>query len=210
MSAKPRYLYFNARARGELPRLICAATGIDYIDERLEDSVWESKYKSKTPYGQIPVVEIDGKLYAQKLAISLYFARKGGLYPTNASPLDLLKIDHALLFSEEILEDYVSAMTKKYFHNEPEPVEKVKAEIFPQKLPRLEKLLRENGTGYYVGNQLTIVDLSAFDVTEHVVYAMGQEYLNSFPLIKAHFEKVGQLDGIKKYVASRPPSQYVY
>ena len=53
--------------------------------------------------------------------------------------------------------------------------------------------------------QLTIVDLMAFDVLEHVVDVMGIQYLDKFPNVKANFEHVGELPAIKKYVASRPP-----
>ena len=37
--SKPTYVYFNVRARGELPRLVAAYGGIDYEDKRvnLED-----------------------------------------------------------------------------------------------------------------------------------------------------------------------------
>uniref|UniRef100_A0A0B6YSW4 Glutathione transferase n=1 Tax=Arion vulgaris TaxID=1028688 RepID=A0A0B6YSW4_9EUPU len=206
MSEQLRYIYFNVKARGELPRLICAAAGIDYIDERVEDVDWLPKYKSKTPYGQIPVLEVDGTMYAQKLAISLYFARKGGLYPISASELDLLKLDHTLLFVEEVLEDYVAAQVDKIYNNKPETLPKVKAEIFPRKIPLLENLLKVNGSGYFCGNKMTIVDLSAFDFIEQVVNEMGKNYLDAYPLLKAHFAKIGQVEGIKSYLAKRPPS----
>ena len=53
--------------------------------------------------------------------------------------------------------------------------------------------------------QLTVVDLMAFDVLEHVVDVMGIQYLDKFPKVKANFQHVSDLPAIKKYVANRPP-----
>jgi glutathione S-transferase len=201
---KPTYSYFNIRARGELPRLVAAAGKVDYVDNRLEFSDWPGDLKSKTPYGQIPALEVDGHWYAQKLAIALFFARKGGLYPTSGNPLETLKYDHALNFTEEVLENILQALIEQHFQKKNDKVEAVKKEVLPQKVPLLEKLLKENGTGYFVGDKLSIVDLSAFDVTEHIVAVQGKAYLDGFPLLKAHFERVGKNEEIKKHVAGRP------
>ncbi|CAG5122523.1 unnamed protein product [Candidula unifasciata] len=77
--SKPKYIYFHLRSRGELPRLVAAVGGLEYEEERVKFSEWPG-LKSKTPYGQLPVLIVDGKWYAQKLAISLFFARQVGMY----------------------------------------------------------------------------------------------------------------------------------
>ena len=35
------YHYFNVRGRGELPRLIFAASGVEYNDNRVPNEAWE-------------------------------------------------------------------------------------------------------------------------------------------------------------------------
>ena len=206
---KPTYSYFNIRARGELPRLVAAAGKVDYVNKRLEFSDWPGDLKSKTPYGQLPALEVDGHFYAQKLAIALFFARKGGLYPTSGSPLEILKYDHALNFTEEVLENIIQALVDEHFYKKTDKLEALKKDGLSQKVPLLEKLLKENGTGFFVGDKLSIVDLSAFDVTEHIIEVQGKAFLDGFPLLKAHFERVGKNEEIKKYVASRPAAKDV-
>jgi glutathione S-transferase len=203
---KPTYTYFNCRARGELPRLVAAAGKVDYVDKRVEFPEWLTEIKSRTPFGQIPILEVDGHLYAQKRSLALYFARVGGLYPTSGSPLDTLKYESALFFTEDILDSILQGLRQQHFDGKTENLDLLNKEVLPQKVPLLEKLLKENGAGFFVGDKLSIVDLSAFDVTEHIVDIHGKAYLDAFPLLKAHFERVGKNEEIKKYVASRPQS----
>uniref|UniRef100_A0A0B6ZCH1 Glutathione transferase n=1 Tax=Arion vulgaris TaxID=1028688 RepID=A0A0B6ZCH1_9EUPU len=206
--SKPVYYYFNLRARGELPRLVAAAGKVEIEDKRIPFSEWPGQYKSKTPYGQLSALVVDGHWYAQKLAITLFLARKAGLYPTSGNPVDILKYDHVLNFTEEVLEQVVVALVDKHIHNKPEKLEKLKQDVLDAKIPIFEKLLTQNGTGYFVGDKLSVVDLSAFDVTEHLVDLHGKAYLDSYPLLKAHFDRVGKNENIKKYIASRPAPEY--
>uniref|UniRef100_A0A0B6ZCN5 Glutathione transferase n=1 Tax=Arion vulgaris TaxID=1028688 RepID=A0A0B6ZCN5_9EUPU len=202
--SKPVYYYFNLRARGELSRLVAAVGKIDYEDKRLSFSEWPGQYKSKTPYGQVPALEVDGHWYAQKLAITLFFARKAGLYPTSGNPLEILKYDHVLNFTEEILEQIVQAVVDKTLYSKPEKFDKLKQDVLDAKIPILEKLLTQNGKGYFVEDKLSVVDLSAFNITEHIVDTQGKSYLDSYPQLKAHFDRVGENENLKKYLANRP------
>ena len=45
------------------------------------------------PFGQMPVLEIDGKQYAQSIALSRYVAKQVGLY--GKDDLESLQIDQA-------------------------------------------------------------------------------------------------------------------
>ena len=49
--------YFNLRGRGEIIRLVFAATGQEYEDFRFEREEWP-KYKSLSPSEQCPFLEI--------------------------------------------------------------------------------------------------------------------------------------------------------
>lgn len=205
MAPKAEYLYFNVRARGELPRLVCAAGGIEITDTRIGFESWPTEYKPKTPYGQLPCVIVNGQYFGQKLPISIYFARQCGLYPTSSNPLDLLKIDSTMQYTEDILEQIVVANAEKAFGKGSDSFDKMKAETLPAKLPIVEKIIKDNGTGFIVGSKLSVADLSCFDVAEHVRDNFGADMLAKFPSLKAHFEKVAAVPGIKKYTASRPP-----
>merc|ERR1712110_593267 len=205
MSAPPTYVYVKVRARGELPRLVAAYGGIDFVDKRITLEEFLAN-KADAPYGQVSYLIADGQKYAQKIAISMYFAKQCGI--ADPEPNDIktqLKRDSVLFFLEDIIEGTIKAYADRNFKKLTEPLEKVKNELIPQKLPYMERDLTENGTGFYVGSKLTVVDLMAFDLVEHVVDLMGAAYLDKFPKVKANFQQVSDLPAIKKYVNNRPP-----
>lgn len=72
-----KLIYFNLRARGELARLIFAYKGQKYEDYRIGFSDWPL-YKSTTPTGKVPILEIneDGNIrrLCQSRAICRYLA----------------------------------------------------------------------------------------------------------------------------------------
>ncbi|ESO95810.1 hypothetical protein LOTGIDRAFT_99844, partial [Lottia gigantea] len=69
-----RLHYFDVRGRGEGIRLLFAASGQKYEDKRYTRDEW-NLFKPRTPFSQMPVLEIDGKLYGQSGAIGQYLAR---------------------------------------------------------------------------------------------------------------------------------------
>lgn len=79
--AKPKYTltYFNGRGRAETIRLLFAAAGVAYEDKRVEFADW-SQLKPTTPWGQMPILTVDGKgTIGQSLAIARFVAREHGL-----------------------------------------------------------------------------------------------------------------------------------
>ena len=69
--------YFNLKGRAELSRLILAEAGVDYEDCRLERDEWaQFKERSFAPFGQLPVLEVDGVVVAQSNSISRFLARR--------------------------------------------------------------------------------------------------------------------------------------
>merc|ERR1712154_521403 len=203
--SKPTYVYVNFRARGELPRLVAAYGGVDYVDKRVTLEEFMAN-KADAPYGQVSYLIADGQKYAQKIAISMYFAKLCGI--ADPEPNDIktqLKRDSVLLFLQDIREATVTAFADRHFRKLTEPLEKVKNETIPKKLAYMERDLTQSGTNFYVGSKLTVVDLMAYNVLEHVVDLLGIEYLDKFPKVKAHFQYVSNLPSIKNYVDNRPP-----
>ena len=77
--AEYKLYYFDTRGRAEIIRLLFAAVGQKYEDVRFSMSTWP-EYKSKSPFGQAPFIEIieGGKSFtmSQSIAISktqIYF-----------------------------------------------------------------------------------------------------------------------------------------
>ena len=69
--------YFPGRGAAETIRQIFAVAKQDYEDIRISQDEWP-KHKAEMPFGQMPVLEEDGKQLGQSYAIARYLARKYG------------------------------------------------------------------------------------------------------------------------------------
>uniref|UniRef100_A0A8R1IW93 GST N-terminal domain-containing protein n=1 Tax=Caenorhabditis japonica TaxID=281687 RepID=A0A8R1IW93_CAEJA len=69
--------YFDCRALAEPIRIIFALFDVSYEDHRVTPEQWD-KLKNDTPYGQLPVLKVDGLEIGQSSAIGRYLARKFG------------------------------------------------------------------------------------------------------------------------------------
>ena len=57
--------------------------------------------KPTTPFGQVPVLYVDGKPLAESAAIVAYVAKLGGLMP--ADPWAAAKADEAYFFTDDLM-----------------------------------------------------------------------------------------------------------
>jgi prostaglandin-H2 D-isomerase / glutathione transferase len=82
--AKLKLSYFDFHGgRGEPARLALPMGGIPFEDDRVPPSEWE-RGKPNTPFGALPVLEVDGQTLAQSNAINRYVGKLTDLYPTDA------------------------------------------------------------------------------------------------------------------------------
>ncbi|XP_066904562.1 glutathione S-transferase-like [Halyomorpha halys] len=88
----PKYklTYFNFKGYGEPIRLMLSYLGKDWEDHRVSWEEW-AQLKEKTAFGKIPILEFDGKVLHQSLAILKYLAHDAGLAGKNAE--ENLQID---------------------------------------------------------------------------------------------------------------------
>ena len=68
--------YFNGRGRAEITRLIFAAAGASFTDNRVAD--WPAT-KGDAPLGQLPYLEVDDVKLPQSLSIARFIAREYNL-----------------------------------------------------------------------------------------------------------------------------------
>src|SRR5258706_14904351 len=97
---KLKLVYFDIDgARGEAARLAMAIGRVPFEDDRVKFADWESR-KPSTPFGALPVVELDGQSAAQCIGINRYVGKLAGLYPSDAWQAALC--DEAMDAVEEI------------------------------------------------------------------------------------------------------------
>ena len=92
MEGKPKLYYFKFFARAEPIRFALSALGVDFEDVALKkytdgeegDKEWE-EIKHKFEFGEVPVLEIDGKSLSQSKAILRYVFQRAGQYPLTST-----------------------------------------------------------------------------------------------------------------------------
>ena len=84
---KLKLTYFDFHGgRGEPARLALSIGGIPFEDDRVQFTDWERR-KTDTPFGALPVLEVDGQVLAQSNAIN----RRRGLIVRVSTPIHLTR-----------------------------------------------------------------------------------------------------------------------
>ena len=157
--------------------------------------------KPKTPFGTVPVLEFDGKQYAQSDAILRYAGKLGGLYPSEL--LLALEVDMQLDAIEDMFRTIRPTMTMK---DEDEKIKAFKVlaeETLPKWLAIFNKTIKENSSGFLVGDSMSIADLKLY-VTISVIMAdfsdgIPASIFDNFPEILAHKAAISGNEKIKAY-----------
>ncbi|CAL1548978.1 unnamed protein product [Lymnaea stagnalis] len=198
--------YFDGRGRAEVARLILAAAGKEYEDLRFSEEEWP-KYKPLTPYGQVPALQVDDVVYAQSNAIFSFLAREFGFL--GGSSLEIFKIDEIV----NLVNDFVNASADALFHTDDPAakeaaLKKVKEVVGPRTLGFLEVILEKNGTGYLVGDKLSLADIVLLDATTGGMASNLLDVNDDYPLVKKTIELVKSNEKIGKYLATRKDSPW--
>eukprot|EP01057_Protomagalhaensia_wolfi_P000320 Protomagalhaensia_wolfi_Nauph_80__319@NODE_1179_length_1675_cov_190_026895_g903_i0_p2_GENE_NODE_1179_length_1675_cov_190_026895_g903_i0NODE_1179_length_1675_cov_190_026895_g903_i0_p2_ORF_typecomplete_len211_score38_54GST_N/PF02798_20/1_6e13GST_N_3/PF13417_6/2_2e08GST_N_3/PF13417_6/1_6e04GST_C_3/PF14497_6/0_00011Tom37/PF10568_9/0_14GST_N_4/PF17172_4/0_28_NODE_1179_length_1675_cov_190_026895_g903_i086718 len=86
--SKPILYYFDIPGRAEPIRCAFVGGGIPFEDRRISRGMWVSEYKALSPNGQLPMLEVDGRLYVESRAILSYACSLSGNIPV--TPLETL------------------------------------------------------------------------------------------------------------------------
>ncbi|GMR35080.1 hypothetical protein PMAYCL1PPCAC_05275 [Pristionchus mayeri] len=204
----PEYklVYFAFRGLGEVPRQLFSLAGVKFENVRIEDDDWDAnpKHRENTPFGQMPVLFVDGKPIPQSFAINRYIAKQyegmAGKTPFESAWVDAIA-DQWKDFNAEF---------KKYWYvqlgYEEGDKETFKKDIgIPNRdkfFPLIVKQLKENGTGFIVGDSLTWVDVL---IANHVdgITLEQPDFLNDYPEVLVHKQKIHAIPALKKWLEIR-------
>lgn len=203
MAGKPKLHYANGRGRMESIRWLLAAAGVEFEEVFLETKEDFEKLRSDGDllFQQVPMVEMDGMKIVQTRAILSYIAAKHNLYGKDLNEKTL--IDMYVEGTTELMGMIISLM----FHT-PEGKAKQIALIIDRAttryFPAYEKVLKDHGHVFLVGNQFTYADvqlLEAILMTEE----LKSDVLSKFPLLQAFKTRISNIPTIKKFL--QPGSQ---
>lgn len=174
---KLKLTYFGMPGRAEQTRLALHIGGIEFEDERISFEECAER-KQEFPNDQLPVLDVDGHVCAQSLAILRYVGTLTGLYPVNDA-VEAAKIDEVLSHINELY----YALDESFQEQDADKKRKLREELAVGPIPesfgslnsRIEawKSQKKSTSPYAMGDdQLTIADL--------VIYAIVQFFSSGF------------------------------
>eukprot|EP00092_Neocalanus_flemingeri_P041485 GFUD01045172.1.p1 GENE.GFUD01045172.1~~GFUD01045172.1.p1 ORF type:complete len:213 (-),score=78.96 GFUD01045172.1:96-734(-) len=196
--------------RAEVCRLALHLGNVPFEDVRTKTPEERAAFikSGKAPFGQTPVLEVDGKVIAQTGAIARYCGKLGGFYPRDDDFL-AAKVDEII----DTATDMTVAVGKTFRMEVKEKTvarEQLATVTFPMYLKALEKIMTENGsTGFYVGDKMTIADIAMWRMfgwlTGGIVDGLPTTMLESYPQLLDNFNTTGQHPEIVEWMAKHYP-----
>ncbi|XP_068926703.1 glutathione S-transferase A4-like isoform X1 [Petaurus breviceps papuanus] len=203
MAEKPKLYYFNGRGRMESIRWLLAVAGVEFEEVILETREQYLKLLEDgfLLFQQVPLVEIDGMKLTQTQAILSYLAAKYNLYGKDLKETALIN-----MYTGGI-SDLMFLIMVHYFKPAEEKekeiefiLEKAKSRYFPA----FEKILKNHGQDYLVGNRFSWADIHLLEVIL-MVEELRATALSEFPLLQAFKTRISNIPTIKKFL--QPGSQ---
>jgi prostaglandin-H2 D-isomerase / glutathione transferase len=200
---KLKLTYFDFHGgRGEPARLALSIGEIPFEDDRVKPGEWESR-KADTPFGALPVLEVDGQAIAQSNAIDRYVGKLANLYPTD--PWQAALCDEVMGAVEDIGSKIGATLFIPEEQKRTQRRELVEGPI-PFYLTRLDRRLEEHGGRYFAGDRLSVADLKVFvfirqlksGVLDHVPADLPDRVA---PRLVEHYERVKGDPRVRAYYA---------
>lgn len=180
--------------------------GVEFEDDRIKSEDWKEEVKPKTPFGQLPVLYVDGKVAAQSNAILRYVGKLGGLYPE--SPEQALEVDEVL----DTLYDITQAMFGGRGLS-PEAFRASREKFVSEDVPRLagglEKRLAVFGEGpWAVGSKVSIADLQitviVITLLSGILDHIPTDVFSPYSRIMSSYESVMEIPKVVEWYKKYP------
>ncbi|CAG9564481.1 unnamed protein product [Danaus chrysippus] len=214
-----KVLYFPLKAMAEGIRLILAYVGQDFEYVRISEEEWPT-VKPNTPFGQVPVIEINGKRHAQTSSILRYLGKKNGLGGKTLE--EDFEIDQVVDFFNDlrlsgywnvlelnscIVTNFVRAASLHYEKDEKKKAvlkEELYNNYFPEMFERLNDIITRNN-GYMAVGKLTWADFMFAGMYDRMKVMLAMPDLDEkYPKFKKLEQTVLNLPKVKEYCANQP------
>lgn len=208
---KLKLYYFNIKGKGEPIRLFCAYAGLELVDHRFADGEFAAmKESGELSFGQVPLLEVDGKhQLVQTAAILRYLGKLAGLYPED--PILAAKVDAALdQETDAFIGTTVASYTTRFGlamndDTKSKAYQVISSEVLPRHLTSVEKLFATSSTGWVAGTEEpSPADFAWYTrladyLPEKAELSDKVKSLEDFPACKAFVQKFKGLESIKEY-----------
>lgn len=207
LNMPPQYklLDFDFGSRGELVRLVFAQAGVEFVDERIdkEDQRWHD-LEPRTPFGLLPVLEVDGRMLGGCTVIARYVAENHGVAGSN-------DFENAFLASivdadKDLLEHYANYRKEEDEGRKAQLKKQYDEEHVPTTLGYFQKLAAGNNCrdGWLYGPRPTYADLAVY----LTLTRLQPEVVGRFTALSRLKKSVEKLPNIAKWVAEHPKTGF--
>ncbi|XP_044784933.2 glutathione S-transferase A2 isoform X2 [Bubalus bubalis] len=187
----------------ECIRWLLAAAGVEFEEKFIEQPEDLDKLRNdgSLMFQQVPMVEIDGIKLVQTRAILNYVATKYNLYGKDMKERALID-----MYSEGVadLGEMIMLLPLCPPDQKDAKVAQIKERTTNRYFPAFEKVLKNHGQDYFVGNKLSKADIHLVELL-YYVEELDPSLLANFPLLKGLKARVSSLPAVKKFL--QPGSQ---
>ncbi len=153
--------YFDGNGRAVNMRAILDYANANWEDNKISFADWPAlKSSGKFEFGQMPVLEVEGKQKTQSIAIEVFLARRFGLMGLNEEH------EYQIMNLLSTREDYSKHLYGLLMPNEEQKLKRdeiinnLRENVFPTILGAFEKRYLENGKGnYFLGDNFSLADI---------------------------------------------------
>jgi glutathione S-transferase len=193
--------YFdNPLSRGEECRLALFMAGVDFVDNRIKHDAW-SALKPTTPFGSLPVLELEGKpAVSQSNAILGWVGRKYGLLSTDE--WEAMRQDSLMSAVEELR----AVIGRTFGISDAAELKRRRQELVEGPLRSwLANAERQVRGPFTSGETISVADLKLFLVIgwlkKGVLDHVPADVVAPFPKLERLFEAVGRHPKIVEWYA---------
>ncbi|CAD5222126.1 unnamed protein product [Bursaphelenchus xylophilus] len=201
-----KLLYADARGLGEVARLILHYAGVDFEDDRSVTFEKIEKIRNELPFGQVPVLIIDGThKIAQSYAIYRFLGREFGLSGQNN--VESALVDSYADFIKDLMkhcDEYMYSLDGTY--GDPKKSNELgksannyvknKFEVY------LNRVVDESKSGFFLPSGLSWADFVAANYYESAKN-VGMDCVVNVRGLKTIYDNVYNLLQLQSYLSSR-------
>ncbi|XP_018334284.1 glutathione S-transferase [Agrilus planipennis] len=203
MAPQYKVTYFPVKALGEPIRFLLSYGKFEFEDYRFDRENWP-QIKPKMPFGQVPVLEVNGKVAHQSIAICRYLAKQVKLI--GANDWEDLEIDSVV----DTLNDLRQKIALYNYESDPSIKESRKGpllkETIPYYLERLDAIAKQNN-GHLACGKLTWADIILAAWLDYLNYMISGNLLEKYANLQSVVNNVLSIPQIKAWIEKRPHSE---
>ncbi|XP_067933705.1 glutathione S-transferase 1-like isoform X2 [Watersipora subatra] len=200
MVGQMKLTYFDIKGRAEVVRLLFKLAGRDFIDCRLTMEEWAA-FKPSTPKGQLPVLEVDGKMICESNTITRYVARELNLY--GSSNWEAAVVDMIVDSCSGIFEQAVHVYFAKTEEEKAEAVKKA-----TKVLQSTEKLTAKLKKGKFIlGDEASLAETTLYSVIEVLQELLKDLKMDEYPTISELIKNYTEIPAVADWLKTRPDNK---